>query len=1475
MATAIERTNIIKLVTTMFNAAPGAAYLADFVTFFDGTVGTSAQKLTALSNALASTTAYRTANPSFQLDTEFTSNLLTPFGLQANGEAITFVTTRFNAGMSKGQISNEAMAAIDASTSAAFADAKAILANKAAVAEYYSVTKATVSTSLATLQGVVASVTSAAASVTAANAATDVATAPVGQPFTLTTGADTGTLFVGGSGADTFNALFTTANGMTFGANDILDGGAGTDTLFIQVGATGVAGPATIRNIEVITANFSAAGTVNLLGATGVTTVESSGSSADAAFTNIGSATTALRVSNTATGASFGFTAAAVAGAADTANVTLNADTAGSLALTTGFETVALRSSGSANTLAGLTIGAPTTVTVAGDQALVLGTIAAPATLPASVTTFDASANTATAGVTATFGATTTAIAITGSTGNDTLNITNIVTSAFVLVAGAGNDIVIDNSAISAVTTMSGGDGTDTLVTIAASAEGYSTPAVRTISGFERVQESTPGTASATLTLANLDTGITNVTLGAGTAAQGTGIGAAGVFASTAGAYTISAPTGTLGLTLQGALGGALTIVAAGTATTDTANITVSPSTAALNVLAGQNIVDTQFETLNISTGSAATAAQTTGTVAITASTGGTSRLNITGVNAFSGTTLTAVTIDASGMTGAATFTNTGAGATTTSITGTANNDVIVGGSAAATLSGGAGADNITGGAGNDSISGGDGVDTITGGVGRDSLTGGAGADIFVFGANPASGTAVSNQAAPDTITDFVSGTDKLQIAQSITAFLGNFANFTTAQAAANTDGRGNLAYFVTSENNLYVQASAAGGVTAATDTVITLTGVAALTAGDLSVGSQGTVGAATVTLTQAAANVSNTATTGVNVATTTVDDTINSTAAFLVLSSVDGGAGTDTLNITTATGSTLTSLIGTGTPTGAQALVANVERVVFQAGAGTFAMQDTPNLAVNNTSTTAGMTALTMGAGAGQSFTSTGGIATGVTLGAGAGQSASISGGTATNSITLGAAGQSATITGLGTNTITTTVARAAGSTFIGGLGTSDTLAISDAGTVTLAAAAVSGTTAAYSAIDTVTLTAISTLNVTPTSALAVTQGAGATTVNGTGTGGTITVTGNGTSQANLLTLTGTSNFAVTTVNSNSSGITDTGTGTLSVTTTTTYAGAIASSTASLVTINEAATTSGVPTFGGTSNLVVNGLGTATTGTGGFTEINTHTGTAVTTTLNITGALISTSTLAGALGAVTVNDAHTGTGAANSVLATSTLTGRVITYNLTGATGDMQVTGTNAVTVNVTAGAHAIVTGGGNDTINISSTGTSAETINGGLGADNIVFSGAAAAGGIAHAIAIGVDAPTLITNSGVVIGQVFNTAVTGSFNVAALDKVTGFMPSDSIQLGAAVTFSATVIRNGAALGASATTGATGLIVGTYDVVAQSFLVSNAGTSTLFIYDQDGTGAGTSFGGVVLVGYVDALGNDTMATTGLLTAVA
>jgi len=268
----------------------------------------------------------------------------------------------------------------------------------------------------------------------------------------------------------------------------------------------------------------------------------------------------------------------------------------------------------------------------------------------------------------------------------------------------------------------------------------------------------------------------------------------------------------------------------------------------------------------------------------------------------------------------------------TTAFTATAANTLPAGFS----LTTGTGADALTGFTGADTLSGGAGNDTLTGGVGVDSLTGGDGVDTFVYGQN-AVGAVVSSLAAPDVIADFVSGTDKLQILNNVagtgtapTAFLGNFPSVASAQAAVAADGRANLAYFVTSDKQLYVTA-ANTGVAAATDTVISLpnTATLAIGGGDLLLGSQG---ANTVAIAITAPGVlSTTANAGASAPTTNTDDTITQASTVAVgagaTTAINGGLGLDTYTLTIATQAGLTSLATAGADTTSVALT-SVETV-------------------------------------------------------------------------------------------------------------------------------------------------------------------------------------------------------------------------------------------------------------------------------------------------------------------------------------------------------------------------------------------------------------------------------------------------------------------------------------------------------------------------------------------------------------------
>jgi Ca2+-binding RTX toxin-like protein len=102
-----------------------------------------------------------------------------------------------------------------------------------------------------------------------------------------------------------------------------------------------------------------------------------------------------------------------------------------------------------------------------------------------------------------------------------------------------------------------------------------------------------------------------------------------------------------------------------------------------------------------------------------------------------------------------------GAGGGSQAITGTSSAD---------SLAGGPGNDTLSGLGGNDTLDGLAGNDLLNGGSANDRLTGGSGSDTFAL---DATGTANA-----DTLTDFVSGSDKIQLDASAMGALGSAGNF-------------------------------------------------------------------------------------------------------------------------------------------------------------------------------------------------------------------------------------------------------------------------------------------------------------------------------------------------------------------------------------------------------------------------------------------------------------------------------------------------------------------------------------------------------------------------------------------------------------------------------------------------------------------------------------------------------------------------
>jgi len=469
--TATERTAIIKLTALMFNAAPGATYLSQIVSIYES----NGHNLQSLAVTLAGTGAYQSLNPNFQTAAEFATALLTPLGLQNDTVAKDFVTARFNAGASKGQIAYEgyvALTSLGSGATGVYATALAVLNNKTEVAEYFSVTKSVDATDLATLQAVLSGVTADHATVVTAEAQIDNGTLGTdGIEATLSTSQDG---VQGTSSADIISGLFgdPVAANNTYTTGDSIDGAAGTDTLNLVALNTTASATVTVKNVETINIQDTVGATFNALLVENAPAIN---------FTSTLTGQTST-VTNAATGSTFGLAGkgnltvdfATTTGTTDTANVSLS----GAGTSTTARSTVNVSDT---NTIEKVTVATSGSNFVT----LTAGTAAASITVTGSGTNdFDMSAAGAT-GALLTLDAS-------ASTGTNTFRLGTSL--------GAGD-------------TVKGGTGADTVVTNFTLAT-LNTP---TLTGVETL--SADFDAAAILDLSNA-TGLTTVTLTGSTADQ-------------------------------------------------------------------------------------------------------------------------------------------------------------------------------------------------------------------------------------------------------------------------------------------------------------------------------------------------------------------------------------------------------------------------------------------------------------------------------------------------------------------------------------------------------------------------------------------------------------------------------------------------------------------------------------------------------------------------------------------------------------------------------------------------------------------------------------------------------------------------------------------------------------------------------------------------------------------------------------------
>jgi len=484
--TAATRQDIIELVVTALNAAPGTTLLNELVAIVDGggTLADVAANLAASDTFTARYPAFQTAE---EFAAEWLGNLIPEAGADAMAEAKALVVAAVNGGTTAASLLLQAQEFLSAAseTDAAFGTSAANFNNKAEVASHQTLTNevAALDTS------VLSSVTSDDATVATAKTSLDTVVV-AGEAFSLTKNLDTKTT---GAGADTFNSANTAT--VTLSSGDNIDGGDGSDTLSISNTAanSGLGTGATSANIENVKVNSVAATTLDMALFSGVTDVYSNGSLAATTFSNVGSYIPNVHLISTSADTAVNWASAAtVQGTSDAMTVALNsaALTASANLTANGIETfnvLAQGASGTATRSQTLTSNTARSVAITGDAST------------------NITVNLAGAGATAAL-----AGSVTGNAATNRMDVTADGTDILTVDLGAGDD-TLTMSAIGAKHTLTGGDGTDTLKLTQAVASGASTSA--TVSGWETLNVSDAGTGTVDM---DAFSGVTKVIYDAG-----------------------------------------------------------------------------------------------------------------------------------------------------------------------------------------------------------------------------------------------------------------------------------------------------------------------------------------------------------------------------------------------------------------------------------------------------------------------------------------------------------------------------------------------------------------------------------------------------------------------------------------------------------------------------------------------------------------------------------------------------------------------------------------------------------------------------------------------------------------------------------------------------------------------------------------------------------------------------------------------
>jgi S-layer protein len=571
----------------------------------------------------------------------------------------------------------------------------------------------------------------------AADASVAAGTVAEGQVFTLVT---TPEVVAGTANADIINGTLINADaaaagtGTTYQVSDVIDGGAGTDTLALLIAGDnpttgGGANPlaqtlGTLTSVEALSVKNLSTGaengvTLDASAAIDLAAITNNSSTAAVAVTGV-QKNAAINVSNSKAATTVTFADSKI-----TSGVTINVDTAGT---SSADETITLKTASAAGSAAAATINATGTNYIAlaagGSDATSIGatngiktltitgsgkvTIAAASTLTntgtlkGDVKTFDASANTG--GVTATVANTADALTATGGSGADKITVGGTLVAGATINLGAGNDTLLNSSgAITAsssskTTSIDGGEGTDALATsliTAGNASQFKNFEVLSIDGSLDASLLTGNTVSAL----QLDGAAVTAVVSGVTTSQALTVNAGGNTSTTLSFGGVNGSSDSYGITFAATTTGTTaspTTVNAGTVVVNKIeSLTInSGATAGVNVNT-ITLTDSTLQTLTINGAQAATVAfaGTNGTV--TNNVGGVSLIDASAATGKVNVNLTNVTADVNGLAvkgGTADDTITTIAAQSTTLTGGAGKDSFVVSATVSNVTAGAGA---------------------------------------------------------------------------------------------------------------------------------------------------------------------------------------------------------------------------------------------------------------------------------------------------------------------------------------------------------------------------------------------------------------------------------------------------------------------------------------------------------------------------------------------------------------------------------------------------------------------------------------------------------------------------------------------------------------------------------------------------------------------------------------------------------------